>query len=193
MQILVTGDKGYIGTALCKQLNDLKYDLVGLDIDLYDDFVKTKRNYKRIKKDIRNIDLKDLKGIDCVIHLAAISNDPLGELSGKITYDINYKATVKLAKLAKKSSVETFIYISTQSVYGISSNISKEIKEDTKNIKPLTAYAKSKYKAEKVLLKLASKSFKMIVLRAINNKYKFALKLNSSHRCWISTLFENIS
>ena len=61
MQILVTGDKGYIGTALCKQLNDLKYDLVGLDIDLYDDFVKTKRNYKRIKKDIRNIDLKDLK------------------------------------------------------------------------------------------------------------------------------------
>ena len=164
MQILVTGDKGYIGTALCKELNDLKYDLVGLDIDLYDDFVKTKRNYKRIKKDIRNIDLKDLKGIDCVIHLAAISNDPLGELSGKITYDINYKATVKLAKLAKKSSVDTFIYISTQSVYGISSNISKEIKEDTKNIKPLTAYAKSKYKAEKVLLKLASKSFKMIVL-----------------------------
>jgi nucleoside-diphosphate-sugar epimerase len=184
MQILVTGDKGYIGTALCKQLNDLKYDLVGLDIDLYDDFVKTKRNYKRIKKDIRNIDLKDLKGIDCVIHLAAISNDPLGELSGKITYDINYKATVKLAKLAKKSSVETFIYISTQSVYGISSNISKEIKEDTKNIKPLTAYAKSKYKAEKVLLKLASKSFKMIVFRPAtvfgeSNNFRSDIVLNN--------------
>ena len=102
MKILVTGDKGYIGTALCKKLIKSKYNIVGLDIDLYPDLVKTNRNYKRIKKDLRNISLKDLEGIKCIIHLAAISNDPLGELSEKITYDINYKATVRLAKLAKK-------------------------------------------------------------------------------------------
>ena len=149
MKILVTGDKGYIGTALCKKLTQLKYNIVGLDIGLYPDLVKTKRNYKRIKKDLRNVSLKELKGTDCIIHLAAISNDPLGELKEKITYDINYKATVRLAELSKKANVSTFIYISTQSVYGISKNIAKEIKENTKNIKPLTAYAKSKYKAEK--------------------------------------------
>ena len=123
MKILVTGDKGYIGTALCKKLNKLKYNFVGLDVDLYPDLVKTKRNYQRIKKDLRNISLKDIKGINCIIHLAAISNDPLGELNESITYDINYKATIKLAKLAKKTNVKTFIYISTQSVYGISKNI----------------------------------------------------------------------
>ena len=165
MKILVTGDKGYIGTALCKKLTQLKYNIVGLDIGLYPDLVKTKRNYKRIKKDLRNISLKELDGIDCIIHLAAISNDPLGELKEKITYDINYKATVRLAELSKKANVSTFIYISTQSVYGISKNISKEIKENTKNIKPLTAYAKSKYKAEKKLLKLSNDTFKLIIFR----------------------------
>ena len=165
MKILVTGDKGYIGTALCKKLTQIKYNIVGLDIGLYPDLVKTKRNYKRIKKDLRNISLKELDGIDCIIHLAAISNDPLGELKEKITYDINYKATVRLAELSKKANVSTFIYISTQSVYGISKNISKEIKENTKNIKPLTAYAKSKYKAEKKLLKLSNDTFKLIIFR----------------------------
>ncbi len=165
MKILVTGDKGYIGTALCKKLTKLKYNLIGLDINLYPDYVKTKRSYKRIKKDLRDISLKELKKINCIIHLAAISNDPLGELSENITYDINYKATVKLAELAKKAGVDTFIYISTQSVYGISNDITKEIKENTKNIRPLTAYAKSKYKAEKKLIQLSDKKFKLIVFR----------------------------
>ena len=132
---------------------------------MYPDLVKTKRNYKRIKKDLRNVSLKELNGIDCIIHLAAISNDPLGELKEKITYDINYKATVRLAELSKKANVSTFIYISTQSVYGISKNIAKKIKENTKNIKPLTAYAKSKYKAEKKLLKLSNNKFKLIIFR----------------------------
>ena len=184
MKILVTGDKGYIGTALCKKLNKLKYNFVGLDVDLYPDLVKTKRNYQRIKKDLRNISLKDIKGINCIIHLAAISNDPLGELNESITYDINYKATIKLAKLAKKTNVKTFIYISTQSVYGISKNISKEIREDTKNINPLTAYAKSKYKAEKELMKLSNKKFKLIIFRPAtvfgeSNNFRSDIVLNN--------------
>ena len=184
MKILVTGDKGYIGTALCQKLNSLNYNIVGLDIDLYKDLIKTPRKYKRIKKDLRNITLNDLKGFNCIIHLAAISNDPLGELSEKITYDINYKATVKLAKIAKRMNIETFIYISTQSVYGISKNISKEIRENTKNIQPLTAYAKSKYKAEKELLKLANSKFKLIIFRPAtvfgeSNNFRSDIVLNN--------------
>ena len=184
MKILVTGDKGYIGTALCKKLIKSKYNIVGLDIDLYPDLVKTNRNYKRIKKDLRNISLKDLEGIKCIIHLAAISNDPLGELSEKITYDINYKATVRLARLAKKKNVNTFIYISTQSVYGISADISKEIKENTKNINPITAYAKSKYKAEKKLIQFCDNKFKLVIFRPAtvfgeSNNFRSDIVLNN--------------
>ena len=184
MKILVTGDRGYIGTALCKKLISLNFEVVGIDINLYPDLVKTKRNYKRINKDVRKISSSDLNGIDCIIHLAAISNDPLGELNEKITYDINYKATIRLGKLAKKKNIKTFIFISTQSVYGISKNISKEIKENTKNINPITAYARSKYKAEKELVKISKGYFKLIILRPAtvfgeSNNFRSDIVLNN--------------
>ena len=79
------------------------------------------------------------------MHLAGLSNDPIGELNENLTDKINFTGTVKLAKLAKTVGVKKFLYASTQSVYGISENIDIEIKEDTKNIMPITAYAKSKY------------------------------------------------
>ncbi len=167
MKILVTGDTGYIGTALCQILLNKGYDVVGLDLDIFleNDLKKINRKYKRIYKDIRLVNEDDLKNIECVIHLAGISNDPLGELNEDLTYSINLSGTINLAKKAKKVGVKKFLYASTQSVYGISKKINEEIKEDSNNILPITAYAKSKYKAEIELLKIVSKDFHVIIFR----------------------------
>ena len=144
MKILVTGDTGYVGTLLSKKLIESNYSLVGLDLDLFleNDLIDFNRNYYRIKKDICNINENDLKDVDIIMHLAGLSNDPIGELNENLTDKINFTGTVKLAKLAKTVGVKKFLYASTQSVYGISENIDIEIKEDTKNIMPITAYAK---------------------------------------------------
>ena len=101
----------------------------------------------------------DLKNIDAVIHLASLSNDPLGSLNENLTKDINHKATTKIARLSKKMNVKRFIFVSTQSVYGISKLKTKTVTENYKNVKPITQYAKSKLRAEKDILKLADKNF----------------------------------
>lgn len=167
MKILVTGDTGYVGTLLSKKLIESNYSLVGLDLDLFleNDLIDFNRNYYRIKKDICNINENDLKDVDIIMHLAGLSNDPIGELNENLTDKINFTGTVKLAKLAKTVGVKKFLYASTQSVYGISENIDIEIKENTKNIRPITAYAKSKYKAENEILKLSDKTFHTIIFR----------------------------
>ena len=166
MKILITGSRGYIGTRLCQILNEQynkKFEIIGLDNNFYE--FKKKIEKKLIKKDIRNIKIHDLKNIDVVIHLASLSNDPLGELDKNLTRQINHRATINLAKLSKKSSVKRFIFISTQSVYGISNYKNKTIKENDKNINPITQYAKSKLRAEKEILKLADKQFCIVILR----------------------------
>ena len=121
-KILVTGDKGYIGTLLTKFLISLNYDVEGIDIGYFENCVlgKISEDYKSIRKDIRNLELNDLSSFDAVIHLAGMSNDPLGELEKDITYSVNRDATIRLADLSKKSGVKKFIYYSTQSIYGIS-------------------------------------------------------------------------
>ena len=126
---------------------------------------KKKFEKKFLLKDLRNIKIEDLKNIDVVIHLASLSNDPLGELNKDLTKQINHRATTKLARLSKKSYVKRFIFISTQSVYGISKYTNKTIRENDKNIKPITEYAKSKLRAEKELLKLADNKFCVVILR----------------------------
>lgn len=166
MKVLITGSRGYIGSRLCEMIFKLnsKIKIYGLDTDFYRKNNK-KFEYKFIKKDIRDISIKDLEGIENVIHLASLSNDPLGSLNTKLTEQINYEATIKLAKYAKRQKVKRFIFISTQSVYGISKNNNKTIKENDKNIKPITAYAKTKLKAEKKLLKIADNNFLISILR----------------------------
>jgi len=167
MKVLITGSRGYIGSKLCELTHRLKpkIKIYGLDSDLY-----RKKNIKKIedyflRKDIRDIKKKDLEGVDSVIHLASLSNDPLGSLNPKLTEEINYKATIKLANYAKKQNVNRFIFISTQSVYGISKYKNKTIKENDKNIKPITDYAKTKLKAEKKLLEMANNNFLVTILR----------------------------
>lgn len=165
MKILITGSSGYIGSRLCEIINKKYKNLLiqGLDLNLY---TYNKENKFLIKKkDLRNVNNSDLYQVTSVIHLAALSNDPLGELNKSLTDDINYKATVRLASLAKKNKVKRFIFISSQSIYGISKYKKKTIKENDKNIRPITEYAKSKLKAEKYLLSIASKDFCVTILR----------------------------
>src|ERR1700733_14101202 len=131
-KILITGDGGYIGSALVPLLLKNKYEVVGLDTNFFKISLgeEKKIRYKRIIKDVRQITKKDLLGVDCIIHLAALSNDPMGEISPKITQQINYLATIRLAKLAKKVGVSRFIFSSSCSIYGITKN--KSVDEKSK-------------------------------------------------------------
>ncbi len=168
MKILVTGDTGYIGSVLTNKLLHYNFDVLGIDIDYFENAYLGKKpiiDYKHINLDIRDIEKKHLIGVDAIIHLAAISNDPLGELNPKITEEINLNSTVRLAEIAKQIGVSRFIFASSQSMYGIS-NSDIEIKEDDQNKNPITAYAISKWEAEKKIMKLASDNFTVSALRA---------------------------
>ena len=139
MKILVTGNNGYIGTVLTEILYNQNFDVVGLDNNYFEQCSLTKVNNlsNQIIKDIRDVSIEDVKNIDGIIHLASLSNDPLGELVPKVTEDINYKSTIKLASLAKKTGVKRFVYVSSQSMYGIS-NTDKELDEEKTKIRITT-------------------------------------------------------
>lgn len=167
MKILVTGNQGYIGTVLTDILISKGYAVVGLDTNFYEPIgplIKTASKIKQINKDIRKIDEKDVVGVDAIIHLAALSNDPLGEFDQKLTHDINYKATYKLAKMAKAVGVKRFIYSSSQSMYGISET-DEELDEDNSKKHPLTSYAKTKWEAEVKLKELGDNNFTTVMFR----------------------------
>jgi nucleoside-diphosphate-sugar epimerase len=142
------------------------YEVIGYDAGYYEDCFLTHGHQLpliQIKKDLRDADVSDLAGIDCVIHLAGLSNDPLGEFNPALTEDINYKAAMRLAECAKQAGVKRFLYTSSQSIYGVS-DTSKEVDEDSvKN--PLTAYAKTKWQCECDLKALCSDDFVIAYLR----------------------------
>lgn len=165
MRVLITGDGGYIGSVLSDHLLERGYSVVGLDIDYFRDcrfFGLQKQTYPRLLKDIREVETSDLEGCDAVIHLAALSNDSLGELDPALTDEINHKATVRLARLAKEAGVCKFIFSSTCSVYGHS--VDGLVDEDGPAA-PLTEYARSKLSAEHGLRDLNDDEFKTIILR----------------------------
>tara|TARA_B100000686_G_C16644063_1_gene891789 strand:+ start:152 stop:1129 length:978 start_codon:yes stop_codon:yes gene_type:complete len=141
-------------------LEEKSHEVVGYDIDYYQgtDLYPTKRTYKQITKDLRHVSLGDVKDMDAVIHLAGLSNDPLGELNPTLTEDINYQAAINLAELAKEAGVKRFIYSSSQSMYGISQS-DGELDEDNSEKNPLTAYAKTKWKAELNLKEMGDSKF----------------------------------
>lgn len=166
-RVLVTGNQGYIGTVLSQVLSDKGYEIVGLDTNYFDGIIKPQKpkNFiKQINKDIRDISLEDFQGIDAVIHLAALSNDPLGELAPSLTEEINYKATIKTSRLAKKAGIKRFIYSSSQSMYGISET-DEELDEDNSAKNAITAYAKTKWQAEQELKELGSDKFIVVCFR----------------------------
>ena len=128
MNVMVTGDRGYIGAVLVPILKGKGYKVVGYDSGYFQDNLLENfdQNYHKITKDIRDIKKEDLEGIYAIIHLAGLSNDPLGEFSPKLTENINFKATIELAKLARSVGVSRFVYASSQSMYGVS-NINTEL------------------------------------------------------------------
>ena len=149
MKILVTGNLGYVGTVTSVYLKNQGYDVTGLDNGFYRDciLVPIENEIFTKNKDIRDVEVSDFTGIDVVVHLAALSNDPIGELDPNLTLEINYLGAVRTAKMANKAGVEKFIFISTQSIYGISSS-SEELDEDNSIKNPQTAYASRKWRAE---------------------------------------------
>jgi nucleoside-diphosphate-sugar epimerase len=160
MKILVTGDRGYIGTVLVKLLLNKGYEVVGYDTGYFENNIvdEIDYDYEKISKDIRDISSYDLKGVEGIVHLAGLSNDPLGEFSPALTEEINFKATIHLAELAKNQGIARFIYASSQSMYGVSSS-DEELDEDDSIKSPVTAYAIAKWKAEQELHKMANDDF----------------------------------
>ena len=164
MRVLLTGIDGYIGTRLGQLLLQRNYDVVGLDTGFFSLgrlYNKIKKFPPVIRKDIRNVVEKDLRGFDAIIHLAELSNDPLGKINSQVTYQINHYGTIEMAKKAKKVGVQRFVYSSSCSVYGSSDKISSEISP----VDPLTAYAKCKILNEHALLAMADNNFSPIILR----------------------------
>ena len=160
MKILVTGNHGYIGTVLTSVLLEKGYEVVGLDIDYFRDcsLEPVKDDFSQIKKDLGSIESSDVEGFDGIIHLAALSNDPLGELAPSLTEEINYGGTVRIARLAKEANVKRFVYASSQSMYGIS-DTENELDEEESEKNPVTAYARTKWDAELELKKMHSDNF----------------------------------
>lgn len=160
VRVLVTGNRGYIGTVLTQELLAEGYEVVGLDTDYYRgcEIYDPQVAIPQIEKDIRFVEADDFIGIDAIIHLAALSNDPLGEFRPGLTDEINFKATLKIAQLAKQQGVKRFVYASSQSMYGIGDE-SKELDEDDSEKNPVTAYARTKWEAECALKELGSDDF----------------------------------
>jgi len=163
MKVFVTGHKGYVGNVLTKLLLEENFQVVGCDLEFYPQGFTNEdlSDVISIKKDIRELTSDDLKECSAVLHLAALSNDPLGEINPSLTNAINFSATVRLAKIAKQAGVQRFVYSSSCSTYGANDDIVNE----ESSLEPLTAYAKSKVDSEKELLKLKGGGFSPIILR----------------------------
>lgn len=166
LKILVTGNLGYIGSVLVPLLQQAGHEVVGYDIGYYKDCLlhEVNNNIRQITKDIRDVAIEDVEGMDAIIHLAALSNDPLGELVPGLTEEINLGGTLQIAELAKKAGVKRFIYSSSQSMYGIS-KVDIELDEYESEKNPITAYARTKWEAEIELNKMQSPDFNVVSFR----------------------------
>jgi len=166
MHVLVTGNLGYTGVVLTRMLTERGYTVVGCDTDYYEgsELYAFDAPPGQIYKDIRDVTGGDLEGVQAVIHLAALSNDPLGQFNMALTEHINRDATLRLAQLAKAAGVERFVYASSQSMYGISET-DEELDEDDSAKHPLTAYAQTKWQAECGLKALHAEDFTVVCMR----------------------------
>jgi nucleoside-diphosphate-sugar epimerase len=164
MRVFVTGHKGYIGAHLVELLKEGGHTVTGCDLGLFEgcaweEVVPADRD---LVKDTRNIALADLAGHDCVMHLAALSNDPMGEVDASATYAINRDASIRIAQLAKKAGVPRFLFAASCSVYGAGQKLDLD---ENDPLNPLTAYAKSKIETEQAVTTLADDAFTPVFLR----------------------------
>jgi len=170
MKILITGNMGYIGPSVVKQLRNTYPDatLIGFDIGYFaqcltnTQFLPECRVNVQHFGDVRNFPRELLSGVNAIVHLAAISNDPMGKTYEDFTLDVNFRASVQIAKMAKEEGVDTFVFASSCSVYGAAG---EGARTESSPVNPLTAYAKSKVFTENELEKIADDSFKVTALR----------------------------
>ena len=165
MRVLVTGSHGYIGSILAPELARAGHEETGLDTFFYEgcDFGESDPRVQTRRADIRDVDPRDLVGYDAVVHLAALSNDPVGDLNPAWTYEINLDGTLRLARASKEAGVARFLFASSCSMYGASET--DELLDEEAPLKPLTAYAESKVRAEGGLLDLAGGGFAPVSMR----------------------------
>ncbi|AFY56677.1 nucleoside-diphosphate-sugar epimerase [Rivularia sp. PCC 7116] len=165
MKILVTGTEGYLGCLLAPLLIERGHEVIGVDTGYYKVgwlYNGTEATAKTLNKDIRHISLEDLQGVEAIVHMAELSNDPTGQLSPTITYDINHVGSVRLAKLAKQAGVRRFVYMSSCSVYGVATE--GDVTEESP-VNPQTAYAECKTMVERDVKPLANDDFSPTFMR----------------------------
>jgi nucleoside-diphosphate-sugar epimerase len=165
LRVLVTGHHGYIGTVLVPLVQQAGHDVVGLDSDVFAACVLgvAPPDIESIRKDVRDVEVADLEGFDAVIHLAAVCNDPVGDLNPQTTYDINHLASVRLAEKAKQAGVSRFLFSSSCSLYG--KGDSDAMLDESADFAPVTAYGESKVFAERDISPLADDTFSPTYLR----------------------------
>jgi len=166
MRVLVTGHHGYLGSVLMPMLAARGHDAVGLDSDLFERCVlgeePARGPWRSLATDLRDVTRGDLEGFDAVLHLAALSNDPLGDLDPGLTYQINLEGSLRLARLAREAGVGRFVFSSSCSNYGASG---EALLDESAELQPLTAYAISKVRLEEELDRLADDGFSPVHLR----------------------------
>ena len=165
MRILLTGHHGYIGSVTAPVLLDAGHEVLGLDTRYYEgcDLLPDRAPSPELRRDVRDVSSVDLRGFDAVVHLAGLSNDPLGDLDRELTLAINSEATVALARAAKEAGVGRFVFASSCSMYGAAADGAPV--DESAPLQPLTAYAESKARSEEALADLADDDFAPIFMR----------------------------
>lgn len=164
MRILITGTSGYIGSLLAPLAQAAGHEVVGFDAGYFDDcrVAPVDNHFRAIRGDVREVGPEHLEGCDAVFHLAALSNDPMGNLDPQLTFEINHLATVRLAQMAKQAGVERFVFSSSCSTYGAAGD---DFLTESAAFHPVTPYGESKVRAERDLSKFASDDFSPVFLR----------------------------
>lgn len=184
MKVIVTGHKGYIGSVLVPMLVKEGFTVKGIDSDLFEScsYTDAPVQVTDVRKDIRDLDVEDFEGYDAVIHLAALSNDPLGNINPDLTYEINHRASVRIAKLAKQAGLSRFLFSSSCSTYGAAEG--DDMLTEEAEFNPVTPYGHSKVLVEKDVALLADDKFSPVFLRnatayGVSPRHRFDLVLNN--------------
>ena len=165
MRIFVTGTNGYLGSLLAPELVRRGHEVIGLDTGYYKDrmlYRDGETTPLTLAKDLRQVEAGDLKGVDAIVHMAELSNDPAGQLAPHITYEINHKGSVRLAEMAKRAGIRRFVYMSSCSVYGVAD---KDFVDEESSVNPQTAYAECKTLVERDVAALADQQFSPTFMR----------------------------